>query len=98
MDTPHLACTLVGSNRRHPTISDCYSRQSPEAGRNGSLAVENRMTAFLRQLRQCKRGDPGSRKVPCPHPLSEGSHRVTQNSQATLLATEVIRTVDRIAF
>jgi hypothetical protein len=36
--------------------------------------------------------------VPCPHPLSEGSHRVTQNSQATLLATEVIRTVDRIAF
>src|ERR1700733_15242807 len=97
MDTPHLACTLVGSNWRHPTISDRYSRQSPEAGRNGSLAVENRMTAFLRQLRQRKRGDAGSRKVPCPHPLSV-SHRVTQHSQATLLATEVIRTVDRFAF
>jgi hypothetical protein len=34
--------------RGHATISNCYSRQPPEAGRNDSLAVENRMTAFLR--------------------------------------------------
>ena len=47
MDTPRLACTLVGSDHRCATISNCYSRQRLDAHTNTS---ECRFTLMKRAV------------------------------------------------